>query len=68
MIVTIPQDEKPGFEKVCAIFGIEVKFFTQENNSEMVTMELTDDISKETLFHLVRSADTQNDILRFIKA
>lgn len=64
MIVNIPKEDQPGYEKTCAVFGISAGFFPQEHNPQMVSLLLPDDISKSTLFHLVRASECQNEFYR----
>lgn len=42
-IIQIPASEKETYEQSCAIVDLKVSFYTQENNSEMVTMEVDTD-------------------------
>lgn len=65
MTVTIPANEKHGFEKAGALAGLKVEFFTQENNDRLLTMTV-DECSGEMLFHFTRMAETQNDAIELI--
>lgn len=61
MIVQINKKEKEAFEMVSELVSIPVKFYTHEDNENLLSMEI-EDISHSTLFYFVRMTETQIEI------
>jgi len=66
-IIQIPLSEKEAHAHMCAVFDLGVKFYTQEHNFNMLTMEVDTD-SSAVIYHLSKAACIRIQMLEALKS
>lgn len=65
-IIQIPASEKETMERICAELDTKITFYTQEHNSEMLTVELDTD-SPSVMYALGKAVEAREQLKMFLK-